>query len=65
MQSNASQLSSYFEGLDEKAKARYKENFALIDGNDPFGKVVGGETFDGVVSACGRVRLGILSRASG
>ena len=49
MQSNTSQLSLYFEGLDKKAKARYKEKIALIDGNDPFGKVVGGETFDGVV----------------
>ena len=29
MQSNPSQLSSYFEGLDEKAKARYKETKRL------------------------------------
>ena len=49
MQSNSSQLSSYFEGLNEEAKARYNENIALIDGNDPFGKVFGRETYDGVV----------------
>ena len=49
MQSNSSQLSSHFEGLNEEAKARYKEKIALIDGNDPFGKVVDGETYDGVV----------------
>ena len=62
MQSNASQLSSYFEGLDEKAKARYKEKIALIDRNDLFEKVVGGETFDGVVpvDACDLVSYLVL-----
>ena len=45
--------SLYFEGLSEEAKARYKEKISLINGTDPFGKIVGGEAFSGVpVDAC-------------
>ena len=56
------QLSSYFEGLNEEAKARYKEKISLINGNNPFGKVVGGETFNGVVpvDACDLVSYLVL-----
>ena len=36
------QMSSYFEGLLEEDKRRYKSKIGLINGNDPFGKVVGG-----------------------
>ena len=43
------QMSAYFEGLLEEDKRRYKSKIALINGNDPFGKVVGGEPFSGVV----------------
>ena len=43
------QMSSYFEGLLEEDKRRYKSKIGLINGNDPFGKVVGGEPFSGVV----------------
>ena len=62
MQSNSSQLSSYFEGLNKEAKARYNEKIALIDGNDPFRKVVGGEIYDGVVpvDACDLVSYLVL-----
>ena len=56
------QLSSYFEGLNEEAKAHYKEKISLINGNDPFGKVVGGENFNGVVpvDACDLVSYLVL-----
>ena len=43
------QMSSYFEGLLEEDKRRYKSKIALINGNDPFGKIVGGESFSGIV----------------
>ena len=43
------QMSSYFEGLLEENKRRYKSKIELINGNDPFGKIVGGEPFCGVV----------------
>ena len=43
------QISSYFEGLLEEDKRHYKSKIGLINGNDPFGKVVGGEPFSGVV----------------
>jgi len=33
----------YFEGLLEEDKRRYKSKISLIDGNDPFGKIVGGD----------------------
>ena len=33
----------------EEDKRRYKSKIALINGNDPFGKIVGGEPFSGVV----------------
>ena len=42
------QMSSYFEGLQED-KRRYKDKIALINGNDPFGKIVDGEPFNGIV----------------
>lgn len=41
--------SLYFEGLSEEAKARYEEKISLINGTDPFGRIVGGEAFSGVV----------------
>ena len=42
-------LSTYAEGLDKKAKDRYIEKIALINGIDPFAKPSqGGEPFDGV-----------------
>ena len=43
------QMFSYFEGLLEEDKRCYKSKIGLINGNDPFGKVVGGEPISGVV----------------
>ena len=56
------QFSLYFEGLSEEAKTRYKEKILLINWNDPFGKVVGGEPFSGVVpvDACDLVSYLVL-----
>jgi len=42
-------MSSYFEGLKEEDKRRYKDKIALINGIDPFGKIVGGEVFSGII----------------
>ena len=43
------QMSLYFEGLLEEDKICYKDKITLINGNDPFRKVVAGEPFRGVV----------------
>ena len=62
MQTVTPQLSLYFEGLSEESKARYKEKISLINGNDPFGKVIGGEAFSGIVpvDACDLVSYLVL-----
>ena len=49
MQAVTPPRSVYFEGLSEVVKARYMEKISLINGIDPFGKVVGGEAFSGIV----------------
>ena len=49
MQAVTTQRSAYFEGLSKEAKARYMEKISLINGIDPFKKVVDGEAFSGVV----------------
>ena len=61
MQTVTPQLSLYFEGLSEESKARYKEKISLINGNDPFGKVIG-EAFSGIVpvDACDLVSYLVL-----
>ena len=48
--------------ISEEAKTRYKEKISLINGNDPFGKVVGGEAFSGIVpvDACDLVSYLVL-----
>ena len=52
----------YFEGLSEEAKARYMEKISLINGIDPFGKVVDGEAFSWIVpiDACDLVSYLVL-----
>ena len=62
MEAVTPQLSLYFEGLSEEAKTRYKEKISLINGNDPFGKVIGGEAFSGIVpvDACDLVSYLVL-----
>ena len=62
MQAVTPPRSLYFEGLSEEAKARYKEKISLINGTDPFGKIVGREAFSGVVpvDACDLVSYLVL-----
>ena len=57
-----SKLSSYVEGLEKEAKARYLEKISLINYSDRFTKPCKGEPFDGVprVEDCDLVSYVVL-----
>ena len=42
-------MSSCFKGLLEEDKRCHQSTITLINGHDPFGKIVGGEPFNGFV----------------